>query len=144
MYKGRFWCKAEVRGENDCWNWMKSLSPEGYGQFKFMGGPVKAHRIAWQLANGQIKEGKLLSKIPTGLYVCHKCDNRKCVNPNHLFLGTAKDNSQDMTAKNRNVQSRKTHCIRGHEFNEANTYINPASNGRVCKECKRDYERIRK
>src|SRR3982750_2711117 len=99
----RFWSKVDKQSDEECWNWMGSCIPFGYGQFgvtlEFLGvnSPGRtmgrAHRVAWILTNGH---------IPDGLHVCHKCDNRTCCNPNHLFLGTAQDNVDDMMQKKRN------------------------------------------
>jgi len=81
---------------NGCWKWQGSLSKWGYGDVRI--GPVSnkrhvnAHRAAWLYFN---------ESIPSGLFVCHKCDVRSCCNPDHLFLGTAKQNQQDMIKKNR-------------------------------------------
>jgi hypothetical protein len=76
-------------GLSGCWYWRGSRSKFGYGCF----GRKKAHRYSYELFNG---------KITNGLFVLHKCDIRNCVNPNHLFLGTQKDNVLDMVKKNRN------------------------------------------
>lgn len=90
----RFWEK--VQKDDGCWNWMASLSKPGYGQLvvKINGKKtmMRASRIAWELNYG---------KIPAGLFVCHSCDNRKCCRPDHLFLGTVKDNAFDARQKGR-------------------------------------------
>lgn len=87
----RFWEK--VNKTPDCWTWTAALDRRGYGKI-YLGNPkeVLAHRFSWELHNGQ---------IPKGMVVCHKCDNPSCVNPAHLFVGTMKDNTQDMLAKGR-------------------------------------------
>jgi hypothetical protein len=86
----RYWNK--VKKGDGCWNWQAYVGPNGYGQIGFSGGLLAVHRVAWILANGL---------IPDDLYVCHHCDNRTCCNPAHLFLGTFRDNMDDMLAKGR-------------------------------------------
>lgn len=88
----RFWAKVNVLGPDDCWEWLDHCTKGGYGQFKLGHKMLTAHRVSWNLTYGP---------IPEGLCCCHKCDNRKCINPNHMFLGTKKDNTQDMISKGR-------------------------------------------
>ena len=87
----RFWSKVDKRSPKGCWDWTASLRPDGYGQFS-LGTMVKANRASWLLSYGP---------IPQGLSVLHRCDNRRCVRPDHLFLGTQADNIRDMVAKGR-------------------------------------------
>lgn len=88
----RFWAKVEISGDDQCWSWKASTTHNGYGQVRFDGTMKRAHRISWILAKGP---------IPPGMLVCHSCDNRRCVNPNHLWLGSAADNTRDMLKKGR-------------------------------------------
>jgi hypothetical protein len=89
----RFWEKVNILSEEECWEWKAYVIPDkGYGTFWYMGENTFSHRMSWFLANGN---------IPSGLEVLHRCDNPPCVNPRHLFLGTQKDNMQDMIQKGR-------------------------------------------
>ncbi len=105
--ESRFWKK--VSKTDSCWNWTECITPDrGYGQFSFGGRLQPAHRVSWKFAHGA---------IPMGMSVLHHCDNRKCVRPDHLFLGTAMDNTHDMLAKGREASGKnngsKTHpeCV---------------------------------
>ena len=83
------------RGEpHECWRWQGCLSAGGYGQFR----GLRAHRFAWELWYGR--------KIPEGYYACHHCDNPRCCNPEHIFIGTASDNLLDSKLKRRKVHIR--------------------------------------
>ena len=88
----RFWSKVDRSGE--CWAWLGAPRVgNAYGQFMTRKGKFeRAHRVAYMLVQGE---------IPQGMQVLHICDNRRCVNPEHLFLGTQRDNMQDMHTKGR-------------------------------------------
>jgi len=92
----RFWQKVDQRGPNECWEWKASKDRKGYGKFgrwrDGRGFTAGAHRVSYEIAYGD---------IPTGLFVLHHCDNPCCVNPKHLWLGTARDNIHDMISKGR-------------------------------------------
>jgi len=86
---------SKVRKSGECWEWVGEIMHRGYGMF-WHKQKWRAHRASWFLANGP---------IPDGLLVLHHCDNRKCVKPDHLFLGTAQDNSTDMVNKGRSART---------------------------------------
>lgn len=130
---------SKVDKSGECWLWTGACDRHGYGKFQVgFGGRAqkhyRAHRFGYEALVGPIPEGKV---------VCHSCDNPPCVNPAHLWLGTMKDNTQDMYRKGRHTPawghslnlSRQTHCKRGHEFTEANTHVD-SKGGRCCRACR--------
>lgn len=93
----RFWSKVNFQGPNGCWEWVGYTHHTGYGVIKLNKKSIRVHRVSFTLAYGNIPEGQ---------HICHHCDNTKCVNPAHLFAGSAKDNMVDMTTKGRHCNSK--------------------------------------
>ena len=98
----RFWEKVDIQDEGSCWNWLASCDPDGYGYFSFTciegkKRTIMAHRYSLML---KLKNFDL----PTTVLACHTCDNRICVNPNHLYEGSPLDNSADMIERNRQAK----------------------------------------
>lgn len=123
----RFWGRTGLGGV--CWEWTGKRDDrpdQGYGMVTLANAGFRAHRIAWELANGQ--------ELPTEVFACHSCDNPPCCNPAHLFPGTVTDNNQDSVRKGRNANACKTHCKRGHPLTPDN--LSPMKNGgRRCRAC---------
>lgn len=92
-----------VRASDECWEWVKSVSTTkkpwlrmcGYPSVQFQDGNHRPHRVIWRMVNGP---------IPEGFCILHRCDNPKCCNPNHLFLGTIADNNRDCERKRRRTR----------------------------------------
>lgn len=87
-----FWRWVETASDNACWFYKGAKLSNGYGNFKMGGKTYKAHRFSWELANGP---------IPLGKFILHRCDNKWCVNPNHLYPGDHNQNMRDMVNRGR-------------------------------------------
>lgn len=130
----RFWDRVTFEPNSGCWLWTGNCKPTGYGELGVTDYPgakskkVSSHRYSYELHNGSIDDG---------LCVLHRCDVRCCVNPDHLFLGTKKDNYDDAVSKGRNhTNSKRSRCKRGHRLSGDNVYVAPNGN-RACRECNR-------
>jgi hypothetical protein len=129
----------QVDKSADCWEWVGSKIPQGYGHIHHNHADIYAHRASWIIYYGE---------IPNGLCVLHRCDNPSCVNPEHLFIGTIADNMHDRDAKGRNNKGKrypyiarhkhlKEFCKHGHELTPDNLYFRNTKHGiqRTCKNC---------
>ncbi len=124
----RFHEKYVVDDETGCWVWTAARGRDGYGRLWVDGKSVLAHRFAYD---------QFVGPIPDGLVLDHLCRNRACCNPEHLRVCTHRENILATGALSPSaVHSRQTHCIHGHPFDAANTYLRP--NGkRDCRACRR-------
>lgn len=139
-YMSRFWVKVDKNGPipvkrpdlGRCWLWHRPSSSGGYGSFKVDGKSVLPHRVAYEAFR---------SPIPIGLTIDHLCFNPLCVNPSHLEPVTMRENILRGNGRAA-INLRKTHCIRGHIFDAANTRITGGHRG--CKMCASEIDRARK
>lgn len=127
----RFVEKIKLDEDTECWIWTSNRTAGGYGQFHFQGRPQAAHRLAYEW---------MVGPIPEGLHLDHLCRVRFCVNPAHLEPVTPAVNTQ------RGGNAIKTHCPKGHAYDERNTIWTTSKKGRDrhCRTCKNDQERAKR
>lgn len=126
----RFWDKVNILTPEECWEWQGSLRGDSYGQVYANKKHRAVHRFSFFLANYYYPP-----------VVRHKCDNRICVNPHHLEGGTQTENMKDVVDRGRHFYANKTHCPRGHEYDEPNTYHKP-NGSRECRACRKARKHI--
>lgn len=116
-----------IKTETGCFEWQGSLSDTGYARISYQRKTRLGARLVMELIHGN---------IPRTLQACHSCDNRKCINPDHIWIGTQKQNQQDAIRKKRYTGQAKTHCIIGHEYTIENSIFYGANKQkRRCRIC---------
>lgn len=126
-----------------CWEYGGKIGNRGYGLVFIE--TLPDGREKWALAHRVVYEG-MVGPIPEGMFLCHHCDNRKCVRPDHIFVGTDADNKADMYAKGRHPhgethwKSKVTHCPQGHPYSGDNLYIRNCGR-RMCRACNNERRR---
>jgi hypothetical protein len=113
---------------NGCWRWQGFKGQTGYAQTGYRGAAMNGHRAMYMIHFGV--------KLATEQYVLHRCDVRDCINPDHLWIGTAKENNNDCAKKGRHYEGSKTHCHRNHEFTPENTSYKRGKTGKLARTCK--------
>lgn len=111
-----------------CWQWIRGKLKSGYGCARYNKKNWRAHRLYYEL---------LVGPIPDGLTIDHLCRNRSCVNPGHMEVVTQGVNTLRGFSPSA-IHARKTHCPKGHPFDEANTYVNPGRYFRGCRICRKE------
>lgn len=116
-----------------CWIWMGSLDKGRYGQLTYRGTPMRAHRASYE---------SHFNPAVRPMVICHKCDVRECVNPDHLYSGSYKDNRRDMLERSgwKHPYGQRNECSRGHPYVEGSFRID-SDGSRACKTCHKEWKR---
>lgn len=124
--------------ESGCWEYTGKRTKQGYGKIKWMGITTGAHRVAAAIRLGHPLQGR---ESP----ICHKCNNPPCFNPDHLYDGTPSTNQLDSMLRGTHKETRKTHCPKGHPYDDSNTLIetrkreySESAKSRKCAICKKE------
>lgn len=127
MTSEKFWESCEKKSDG-CWQWTRARSGPGYGYLRFNGKIRSAHSVAVELSG---------RSVPVGKVIDHLCDNRSCINPDHLTIATQQQNILRGTSTSARNAKKKT-CPQGHPYNDKNTYLNPRKNTffRACRKCR--------
>lgn len=120
--------RTSINSKTGCWEFIGTLDPDGYGRITIDNTPYSVSRLSAMI---------FLGFVPAeGLQILHKCSSKSCWNPEHLYVGTHKQNMQDVVNAGGHRNQKKTHCIHGHAFTEENTRVG-ANGSRKCKLCQR-------
>lgn len=130
--------RSVIVSPTGCWLWTKFINPTwGYAFTAYRNRQVGVHRKVYEVTRGMA--------LVREQYVCHSCDVRHCVNPDHLWLGSNSENQKDSGRKLRHYESRRLYCEHGHEFTPENTYLRKSKSGGVARQCREcDRERMRR
>lgn len=128
LLRARIEARSEPVPESGCCLWTASCDSGGYGRLYVKGTVIRATRASWIANRGP---------IPEGMSVCHKCDTPQCVNPDHLFLGSHKENMEDMVRKGRSAgPAKKPCCKHSHPLTGRNLYLIRRKTGRTVRDCR--------
>ena len=136
----RFWSIVDKDGTivnpelGNCWIWTRSGSRNGYGCISINNKTYNAHRVAYELTYGKIENPKL--------YVCHKCDNKLCVRPTHLFLGTSSDNQLDCESKHRRKHQGEYAGVHKLKSDDVLSILDRYKNGERVRDIHKDYKHL--